>query len=115
MIDVIKLYDLQDTLIVHKGLIGDTLPDVLTNNTSLTFSLAYVDVNLYEPTKLIVESLHDRLAKNGLLIFDEWNSDYMQGEGKAVNEFLKDHSSDYEMKHVMNSRQPSLILKKINC
>ncbi len=36
-------------------------------------------------------------------------------EGKAVNEFLKDHSSDYEMKHVMNSRQPSLILKKINC
>ncbi len=114
LMDVISLYDLQDDVVIHKGWINDTLPEVLSKDESLTFSLVYVDVDLYEPTKIIIESLHDRLAKNGLFIFDEWNYKLFQGEGKAVNEFLKEHSSEYEMLHVKHTRQPSLILKKIN-
>lgn len=113
LLDVISLYQLDDEIQINKGRIEDTLPKILTDNTSLTFSFIYCDVDLYDPTKLLIESLHDRLAKNGLMVFDEWNYEKFQGEGKAVNEFLKIHSSEYETKHVKHARQPSLVLKKI--
>ena len=113
LIDVISLYHLNDEIEIHKGRIEDTLPETLTKNKSLTFSLVYSDVDLYEPTRIIIESLSDRLSKGGLFIFDEWNDERWQGETHAVNEFLKDHSSQYQVQHIKHARQPSLVLKKI--
>jgi len=113
LMDVISLYQLNDEIEIHKGRIEDVLPETLTKNKALTFSFVYCDVDLYDPTKLVIESLHDRLSKNGLFVFDEWNYENFQGEGKAVNEFLKVNSSKYEIQHVKHTRQPSLVLKKI--
>jgi len=113
LMDVITLYHLNDEIEIHKGRIEDTLPETLTKNKALTFSFVYCDVDLYEPTRIVIESLHDRLSKYGLFIFDEWNLERYQGEGQAVNEFLKNHSSEYEIQHVKHTRQPSLVLKKI--
>jgi len=113
LMDVISLYHLNDEIVIHKGLIQDTLNETLSKNKELTFSFVYCDVDLYEPTQIILDELHDRLSKGGLFIFDEWNYDIYQGETKAVNEFLKEHSSDYEIQHVKHTRQPSIVLKKI--
>jgi len=113
LMDIITLYHLNDEINIHKGRIADTLPTVLKENEALTFSFVYYDADLYKPAKTVIESLHERLSKGGLFVFDEWNYKIYPGEGLAVNEFLKNHSSQYEMQHVNHTRQPSLVLKKI--
>ena len=113
LLGVIDLYELNDTICIHKGLIEDTLEKSLTAAPARTFSLVYCDTDLYESTKVILEQMHPRMAKGGLFVFDEWNHDKYPGEGVAANEFLKKHSTDYEVRSVRGARQPSLVIKKL--
>jgi len=111
--DLINLYRLQDDIVIHKGLIQETLPQVLSKKSPLTFSFIYCDTDLYEPTKVILELMHSRLAKGGLFAFDQWNNESWPGEGLAVNEFFEQFGESYDMQSVRNARQPTLIMKKI--
>lgn len=113
LIDFIDLYNLQDNIEIVKGNILSTLPEILEGDQGLSFSLVYCDTDLHATTKLILESLHERLSVNGLFILDEWNYKDWPGESIAAREFLADHKGEYEMLHVRNTRQPSLVLKKI--
>ena len=111
--DMIKLYQMKDDIIIHKGLIENTLPKLLKRNKSLTFSLVYCDTDLYRSTQTVLSHMHPRLTKGGLMVFDEWNYDNFPGEGLAVNEFLDKFSNKYHVESVPFTRQPSLVLKKI--
>jgi SAM-dependent methyltransferase len=113
LLDFISLYKMDNEVIIHKGLIEDTLPKVLEGNKSLSFSFVYCDTDLYSSTKVILNSLHDRLSKGGLFVLDEWNHEHFHGEGVAVTEFLKEYGKKYKMHHVQNTRQPNLVLEKI--
>ena len=110
---LVRLYELEDDVMIHRGLIQDTLPALLSRDPALTFSFVYCDTDLFEPTKLILATLHDRLAKGGLFVFDEWNDARWQGEGLAANAFMHQHSDCYEMLNVRCARQPTLALRKI--
>ncbi len=112
LIDIIALYDLQDEIVVHKGLVQDTLTQVLNEQTELSFSFVYCDVDLYAPTKLILDQIHARLACGGMFVLDEWNATNFPGETLAVREFLLQHGACYAMEHVKNARQPTLVLRK---
>jgi len=111
--DIIKLYDMDNEIIIHKGRIEKTLPTLLKNDKSLSFSFIYYDLALYDITKIALENIHPRLSKNALILFDEWNYAHVDEETIAVNEFLKKHPNDYETFHVRGTDQPSMILKKI--
>lgn len=77
------------------------------------FSLAIVDVDLYQPTKKILEAINPYMQKNSLIVFDEGNDKYWPGEKKALNEFLKINKNNYQKEHIKFARQPDVILKKI--
>jgi hypothetical protein len=109
---MIDLSELGDDIVIHRGDIMQTLPDALKNE-GLSFSFIYCDTDLYAPSRLILDSLHPRLSKGGMLVMDEWNYDKWPGEAIAVREFMEAHGQDYEMLHVRNARQPSLALKKL--
>ena len=109
---MINLYELDDNVVIHHGDILKTLPRALENQ-GLSFSLVYCDTDLYAPSILILNELHSRLSKGGLIIMDEWNYDKWPGEAIAVREFMENHTDSYEMLHVRFARQPSLALKKI--
>ena len=111
--DLIALYGLGDDIVIHKGEIQKTLPKALTMAPELTFSLVYCDVDLYEPTKLILDRLHPRLSKHGIFVLDQWNLEKFPGETVAVREFLDEHGAGYNIEHVANSRQPSAVLRKL--
>jgi SAM-dependent methyltransferase len=113
LLDFISLYKMKSEVIIHKGIIEKTLPKVLEENKALSFSFVYCDTDLYSSTKVILESLHDRLSKGGLFVLDEWNHENFHGEGVAVNEFLKEYGHKYKMRHIRNTRQPNLVLEKI--
>ncbi len=111
--DIISLYNLDNSIVIEKGTIEETLPKTLETKKGLSFSLVYIDTDLYASTKLILESLHNRLTKGGIFVLDEWNFDQWPGESIAVNEFMKDFGNYYEMETIKNTRQPSLVLRKV--
>ena len=77
------------------------------------FSLVIVDVDLYEPTQKILDSVHKSLSKNGLIIFDEANKDDFPGEKQAMKEFFKKHNKNYKKKILSKLQQPDVMLQKI--
>ena len=112
MSDVISLYDLEDEIDFHKGLVEETLQPFLDQFPEYMFSFVYCDVDLYEATKQILFKLHPRLCKGGVFVLDEWNYSDYPGESAATREFLEVHGKDYTTEHVRNARQPSLVLRK---
>ncbi|MEO7039539.1 MAG: TylF/MycF/NovP-related O-methyltransferase [Candidatus Elarobacter sp.] len=113
LVDVIALYYMEHEIVIHKGLVQDTLPAALAEADNLSFSLIYLDLDLYEPTKLALDLLHPRLSKGGLFVFDEWNYETYPGETTAAREFLEQHGDRYTMEAVRHTRTPSMALRKI--
>lgn len=113
LMDFISLYKMNNEIIIHKGLIEDTLPKTVKENQALSFSFVYCDTDLYSSTKVILDNVHDRVSKGGLIVFDEWNHEHFHGEGLAVREFLEEHGDKYEMRHIKHTRQPNMVLEKI--
>lgn len=114
LMDLVRLHDLQDDVTIFKGLIQDTLPPLLDERPELSFSLVLCDTDLYEPTKLILESMHPRLSKGGMFVLDEWNHEVWKGETAATREFLDRYGDHYEMIAPRNTRHPTMMLKKIS-
>lgn len=109
---LLALYELEE-VVVHRGLIEETLAPLLGKRPELSFSFVYCDTDLHASTAEILAQVPGRLSKGGLIVFDEWNHEAFPGETVAVREFLAQHGDDYEVRHIQNTRQPSLSLKKI--
>ena len=77
------------------------------------FSLVILDVDLYKPTKKILEAIKPYMQKNSLIVFDQGNDKSWPGESKALNEFLKQNKKSYKKEYIKFSRQPDVLLKKI--
>lgn len=67
-----------------KGDILNTLPKYISENPHTLISLLHIDADLYEPTKLALELLVDRIPKGGIIVFDELNSKLYPGETVAM-------------------------------
>ncbi len=112
LLEMVRLYDLKDDIIIHKGIIERTLPAFVKKNSSIAFSFVYCDTDLYQSTKLILNTLHPLMVKGGVFVLDEWNYDMWPGETLAVKEFLKVFGEFYILEHVLHARQPSILLRK---
>jgi hypothetical protein len=91
------------------GDINKTLPNFLKKNNP-KISLLHIDVDVYEPTKIILELLYDKISKNGIIIFDDYN--VVQGETDAVNEFFKARGLKKQIKKFKNFISPSYFIKE---
>lgn len=69
-----------------EGDIADTLPEWLSLHREAQIALLHVDVDVYEPAKLILEQCYDRVVSGGLIVLDDYNA--VEGETVAVNEFI---------------------------
>ena len=73
---------------LHKGDIGQTLPRFLEANPQAVFALCYLDLDLYRPTRAVLEAIRPRLVRGSVIVFDEvLNPDY-PGETQAVSELF---------------------------
>ena len=71
-----------------KGDIMETLPRFLEENPHTLISLLHIDADLFEPTKLALELLVDKIPKGGIIVFDELNSRLYPGETIAMLETI---------------------------
>ena len=73
----------------YEVIAGDAMtsvPAFLAKNPQAIVSLAYFDFDLYEPTKLVLEHLSERLTRGSVLAFDELNDEDSPGETLALAE-----------------------------
>ena len=54
----------------------------------------HVDVDVYQPTKIIMEQLFSRVVKDGLAVFDDYGT--VAGETRAIDEFLG-HAEEHRL------------------
>ena len=71
-----------------KGDVNDTLDQYLHDHPETVFAMVYLDMDLYQPTKHVLEKIRDRLTKGSLIGFDEVCYSKYPGETLAVMEAL---------------------------
>lgn len=69
-----------------KGDVVDTLPKFIADHPHVLFSMIYLDLDLYEPTRDVLAAVWPRVPKGGLVVFDEINLDLFPGETLALLE-----------------------------
>jgi hypothetical protein len=98
----LKNYDLV------KGDILDTLPEYVEENPELKISLLHIDVDVYEPSVVILDTLFDKVVKGGIIILDDYGT--VHGETKAADEFFKNKNLRVEKLPI--SHRPAFVVKK---
>jgi len=77
-----------------KGDICKTAPKYVDEHPELKISLLHIDVDLYEPTKVILEQLYSKVVSGGVIIFDDYAT--FGGETNAIDEFFRDQHVDIQ-------------------
>jgi hypothetical protein len=70
-------------------IVGDavaSIPNFIEVNPHLVVAMLYLDFDLYEPTKVAIETFLPRMPKGAILAFDELNQAAWPGETQAVLE-----------------------------
>jgi len=71
-----------------KGDLVQTIPDFLRDNKHLVVSLLFLDVDLFEPTRVALEHFLPRMPKGAVIAFDELDNPVWPGETMALLETL---------------------------
>lgn len=90
----VQLYDL-NRFIGHvskveltRGDVVEVLEEFLESHPHLIAALVYLDMDIYEPTKHVLQKLMARVPKGGIVAFDELNTADFPGETLAVMDTL---------------------------
>lgn len=77
-----------DRITLHKGWIPDRFNEVGEKQ----FAFVHVDVDLYQPTLDSAAFFYPRLNPGGVIVCDDYGSDYCPGAKRAFDEFFADKS-----------------------
>ncbi len=69
-----------------KGDVTQTLPAYLNRHQETVVSLAVFDLDLYAPTKSVLETIQPYLSKGSILVFDNVGDEIFPGETRAFRE-----------------------------
>ena len=94
--------------LIFKGDIRDTLPTFLNQRKQTIISLAYLDMDLYGPTKAALEAIAPHLVRGSVVVLDELNDEAFPGETLAVQEVLG--LRNLALKRVPYLTQPSYFI-----
>lgn len=65
-----------------------TIPKYFQENSHSLVALLYLDFDLYEPTKIALETILPRMPKGAIIVFDQLNQKRWKGETQALLEVL---------------------------
>ena len=97
-----------DNVELIKGNIFETLEIYLKKNRHTKLSLLHLDLDVFEPTEFALNLLYERVARGGIIIFDDYP--YIEGAMKAVDTFLSKY--DLKIQKLPFYKIPSFIVKK---
>jgi hypothetical protein len=86
-----------------------TVPEYVETHPELKIALLHIDVDVYEPTRIILNELAGRVVKGGLIVLDDYGT--VSGETRAVDEFIKVQGSDLTIEKLPISHIPAYVRK----
>lgn len=93
-----------------QGNIMESLPEYLSRHPYLRVALLHIDTDVYEPAKLGLELLWDRVVRHGVIVFDDYGT--VEGETLAIDEFLMEHPKCSLRKFAFSHVKPSFLVKE---
>ena len=69
------------------GDVVETVPAYVAAHPELRIALLHVDVDVYKPSKAVLDALYELVVPGGLLIFDDYGT--VAGETRAVDELVQ--------------------------
>ena len=93
-----------------KGDINSTLDKFLIKKKKIKISLLHLDLDIYEPTKKVLETLYKHVAKKGIILFDDYK--HIKGATVAIDEFMK-KNPNLKIKKLSKKSRPSFIVNDI--
>jgi hypothetical protein len=116
-LELLELHNQDAVLPAGRGMIvkGDvckTLPQWLDQNSEARFCLCNLDMDLYEPTSVILDSCWDRIVTGGVVIFDEYATSKWPGETKAWDDFAAKRGLNIPVKRFSFANSPGGYLIK---
>lgn len=109
----ISLFEFEDLVELVPGDALVTIPEFKSKNNHLILSFAYLDFDLYEPTKTALDLIGDCLSVGGIIVFDNACTREWPGETLAMKEFLARTKNRYKMISNTLSKQPTVALKRV--
>ena len=105
---------IEDQKLSKMYLIDDDVKNFETHfDKKQKFCLVYLDLDLYKPTKEVLEIIDKYLVKNGLIVFDQAQKKEWVGEKKALIEFCVKNKNKYRIIKLKKKFSPDIILTKI--
>lgn len=90
LLSILKTLNLHENIDLIQGDILETVPRFIQNNPSIKISLLHIDVDLYEPTKIVLEYLYPHVVRGGIVILDDYGA--FAGANKAIDDYFKNIS-----------------------
>lgn len=91
-----------------EGDVKQTIPKYLIENPELKIALLHIDVDVYEPSRVALENLFDKVVAGGLIVLDDYGT--VSGETQAVDEFLA--GKTIRVRKLSMSHIPAYIVKE---
>lgn len=88
LVEVLEAKNCGGNVELIKGNILETVPSYLQSHPELAISLLHLDVDIYEPSKCVIDNLYPRLSRGGILVLDDYG--IFPGATKAVDDYFKD-------------------------
>ena len=99
-----------DNITLISGDVRETLSEFLGNHPEWRFNCVNIDVDVYEPTRCVLEQTWPFVVKGGIVMLDDYNM--VGGATKAIDEFLERHPG-LEIKKLPWSHIPAFITKPV--
>jgi len=106
--ELLALEDLTPYVTFH---VGDICETVKVAKVDLV-AYCLIDCDEYAPTKAALDWLHPRLARGGVIVFDEYGIPEWPGETQAADELLAAHKGEYEIIDQRKQIQPTLVVRR---
>jgi hypothetical protein len=74
-----------------------------------SISILRLDMDIYEPTKFVLEKLYPKMSNGSILIIDDWA---LEGARLACEEYFEENEISLELKTIENSTPVYFIIKK---
>lgn len=91
-----------------KGDVTLTIPEYLEQYPYLRIALLHIDTDVYEPVKMGLNYLYERVVPGGIILLDDYG---IAGETDAVDEFIKDKNLMLQ-KFSFSQLKPTYIVKR---
>ena len=75
-----------DNVELVPGDIMQTVPAYAAAHPELRVALLHIDLDVYEPSRVVLEALWERVVRGGIAMFDDYGT--VEGETRAVEEFF---------------------------